>query len=165
VSEPFSGAHSHSLPSLSCALSRTPSLLSLALCAHPWSSHLVCRPFRGHRRASSASVALVSSASSLAMRNTLWFALASLFRSIRAHWPFHHAARAPSSSTQGLPASPSLLKRSRVPSRNEKLPHALNFSCTALLSAQLLPRANCAVVGLLHGPRPLVPLHRCRAHG
>jgi hypothetical protein len=44
-------------------------------------------------------------------------------------------------------------------------PHALNFPCTALLSMQLLAGANCAAVGLLRGPRPLVPLRQCCAHG
>jgi hypothetical protein len=75
--QPHSPVHAHSpthsLPSLSCALIRTP-LLSLALHARSWSSVVIRRLFRGRRRASAASVASVSSTSSPATWETLWFA-------------------------------------------------------------------------------------------
>jgi hypothetical protein len=54
-------APTHSRPSLSCALSRTPSLsLTLALRAHPWSSAVIRCPFHGRCRASATFVASVS---------------------------------------------------------------------------------------------------------
>jgi hypothetical protein len=99
-------------------------------------------PFCGRRRASTVFVALVSSASSLAMRDTLWFAPASLFRLVHTHLRSPCAAKAPPLLTQGIPVSPSLLKHSRVSSRGEQLPHALNFPCTALSSARLLAGAS-----------------------
>jgi hypothetical protein len=134
-------APTHLLPSLNCALSQTPSI-SLSLCAHPWSSVMIRHPFRGHRRASAASVATVSSASSPATRDTPWFAPTPLFYPIRAHRLSPRAAEAAQPSTQGLPASPSLLKRSRVPFRGEQLPHAFNLPCTALSFVQLLAGAS-----------------------
>jgi hypothetical protein len=157
----------HSLPSLSCALNRTPSLsLSLSHCAHaheapPWSvvrsvaavellPHPLPRlapPPREQRETPSG------------------LPLAPLFHSVRAHRLLHLAAGAPPPSTQGLPASPPLLKRSRVPSRGEKTPHALNFPCTTLSSAQLLTGAS---LRCRYATSPqtdtMVPLRRCRAH-
>jgi hypothetical protein len=59
--------------------------------------------------------------------------------SLGSHSPGpHHAVGAPRSSTQGLSASSLLLRRSRVPSRGEQTPHALNFPFSAMLSAQSL---------------------------
>jgi hypothetical protein len=57
----------------SSAPQQTPSHPSLALRVHPWSIAIVRRPFRGHRRAHVASIASVSSASSPAIQDTLWF--------------------------------------------------------------------------------------------
>jgi hypothetical protein len=65
------------LPSLTCALSRTPSP-SLSLCARgqraPPLPTVDCRPFCDRRRVRVPSVASVSSASLSATRDTLWFA-------------------------------------------------------------------------------------------
>jgi hypothetical protein len=126
--DPFSGARTHPLtPLAQLRPQQTPSHLSLAMHVHPWSSIVVRCPFRGRRRAFVAPVASVSSAFSPATRDTLWFAPnPSNSPGSRSPGP-HCAARAPPPLTQGLPASPSLLKRSRVPSRGEQTPHTLNF--------------------------------------
>jgi hypothetical protein len=71
---PSKPAPTRSLPSLSSTPQLTPSHLSLALRTHPWSTVVVCRPFRGRRRAPVVSIAPVSSASSPATQDTLWFA-------------------------------------------------------------------------------------------
>jgi hypothetical protein len=63
----FWSPHSLAHSPRSIAPQQTPSLLSLAQCAHPWNSIVVCRPFCGRRRAPVASVALVSSPSSPAV--------------------------------------------------------------------------------------------------
>jgi hypothetical protein len=94
------------------------------------------------------------------------------FRPICAHRRSPRAAEAPPPSTQGIPVSPPLLKRSKVSSCGEQLPHALNFSCTVLLFTQSLVGVVCAVVGLHHRklplssapapvscPRPYLPCH------
>jgi hypothetical protein len=70
--------------------------------------------------------------------NTSWFAPSPLVCPIHAHLLLHLAAGATPPSTRGLPASPSLLKRSRVSTQGEQLPHALNSPCVALSFAQLL---------------------------
>jgi hypothetical protein len=94
--------------------------------------------FHSHHRVTDVFVAPVSSTSPLATQDTPRFAhFPSIFHCSRSPDP-HRAAGAPSPSTQGLPVSSPLLKRSRVPSRGEQTPHALNFPFTALLSAQSL---------------------------
>jgi hypothetical protein len=80
--------------------------LSLALRAHPWSTNVVRRPFCGRRRAPVASIAPVSSASSLATQDALLFA---------PILPISLGSCSP--STKVLVASSPLLKRSRAVSR------------------------------------------------
>jgi hypothetical protein len=58
----------------SVALLRRPPRTPLSHCARRWSTTAVRRLFRDRRRAPIASIAPVSSASSLATRDTLWFA-------------------------------------------------------------------------------------------
>jgi hypothetical protein len=160
------GEHCHSIQLNVVALQlrpqQTPSPLSLAPRARPWSSVVVRRPFCGHLELQSRPLPRRASPPNQQRETPSGSPPVPLFRAVRAHRPFHRAAGAPPPSTQGIPASLPLLKRSRVPSRGEQLPHALNFSCTALLSAQTLTGVNCAAIGLLrHEPRPLVPLRLC----
>jgi hypothetical protein len=70
----FWSPHSLAHSPRSVAPPTDPSHLSLAPCAHPWSTTIVHRPVRGRRRAPVTSIALMNSASSPATRDTLWFA-------------------------------------------------------------------------------------------
>jgi hypothetical protein len=137
----------HSLPSLSCAPSRTLSP-PLSLCAHPGSSAAahhglapVLRSPSSPRRARCLDefCLVVSSPGHPSVRPLpLCFARS-------AHWSSPRGVRAPPLSIRGVPASPSLPRCSSVSSRGEQPPCAPISLFTALVFARLL-----AGVGLLH---------------
>jgi hypothetical protein len=158
-------APTHSLPSPSCTLRRTPSP-SLSLCAHSCGT-----PPKLHRR----SVAIVERlprplprwAPTLRQQRGTPFGLppAPLFHPVHAHWRSPRAAGAPPPSTRGSPTSSSLLKRSRVSSRGEQPPVPLFPRLLRCPLRNCSPEQVSAAVGpLRRSLRPLVPPHRCHAH-
>jgi hypothetical protein len=147
-----------SLPSPNCALSRTPSLsLSASLCARAREApSKLCHRF----------VAVVERLPCLLPRwapplrlqrgTPSGLPLAPLFRPVRAHLHSPHAAEVPLPSTQGIPASSPLLKRSRVSSRGENPPPPVP------LFPRLLPCPSCNTHFVRKSKRrDYIPLYTC----
>jgi hypothetical protein len=167
TSKPFSVAHTHSLAPLA---QLRPQLNSLALCltlrTRPWNPAEGLSPFCGHRRASAASIASVSSAPSPTTRDTFWFASSLSISPGPSSPAFSPCSRSPPPSTRGILASPSLPWYSRVSSRGEQSPMPLFLHLLPSSSRDCSPEQVCTAVGPLRRIlRPLVPPRERCAHG